>query len=58
MLKTKRNIFSMDNPLDNAAQYLDHLKKTAQDPRPLLWWSLPFFYMCAGLLLGKATRMN
>jgi len=47
LLQIKRKILSMDNPLDNAAQYLDHLKKTESDPQTLaMGESAIFLYVC------------
>ncbi|WP_321413951.1 hypothetical protein [uncultured Desulfobacter sp.] len=47
LLQTKRNILSMDTPLDNAARYLDLLKKSKPDPQTLaVVESAIFLYVC------------
>ena len=47
LLQTKRKILAMDNPLDNAAQYLDHLKKIQSDPQTLaMVESAIFLFVC------------
>lgn len=47
LLQTKRKILSMDSPLDNAARYLDHLKKTESDAQTLaMAESAIFLYVC------------
>lgn len=47
LIENKRKILSMDAPLDNAAQYLDHLKKTGSDPQNLaMVESAIFLHVC------------
>lgn len=47
LLQTKRQILAMKAPLDNAAQYLDHLKKIQSDPKALaMVESAIFLYVC------------
>lgn len=63
LLQTKRKILSMDNPLDNAAQYLDHLEKTGSDAQTLaMVESAIFLYVCRAAVSqstqDKLTRLS
>lgn len=54
LLNTKRKILSLDAPLDNAAQYLDHLEKTGSDPQTLaMVESAIFLYVCKAAVSGR-----
>ena len=49
LLQTKRKVLFMDNPLDNAAQYLNYLKKMESAPQTLaMVESAIFLYVCRG----------